>query len=81
MYLDFFWEMIKINNWCFNWKILICDNFDEMLYGNMKILEGIRENFGNIKKIWKIIIKIISVYGSDKEGLFLGLKFYWSVED
>lgn len=69
------------NNWCFNRKILTCDNFDEMLYGNMKILEGTRKNFGNIKKIWKITTKITSAYGSDKEGSFPGLKLHRSVED
>ena len=57
------------------------DNFDEMLYGNMKILEGTRKNFGNIKKIWKITTKITSAYGSDKEGSFPGLKLHRSVED
>lgn len=71
----------KTNNGCFNRKILTCDNFDEMLYGNMKILEGTRKNFGNIKKIWKITTKITSAYGSDKEGSFPGLKLHRSVED
>lgn len=71
----------KTNNGCFNRKILTCDNFDEMLYGNMKILEGTRNNFGNIKKIWKITTKITSAYGSDKEGSFPGLKLHRSVED
>lgn len=71
----------KTNNGCFNRKILTCDNFDEMLYGNMKILEGTRKNFGNMKKIWKITTKITSAYGSDKEGSFPGLKLHRSVED
>ena len=71
----------KTNNGCFNRKIQTCDNFDEMLYGNMKILEGTRKNFGNMKKIWKITTKITSAYGSDKEGSFPGLKLHRSVED